>query len=309
MILDLSLEIHRQIYQLLIIHPEPINQLEPGVKTRDLRETHNNYLALSRSCHQIRDEVRLFSYSDNIFSFEFQEWPDKGSIPDPDLRFLQFWRDASAGGSHLMIPQIAKCLVSITAPTCLEEDLRQHIYGQTLCMWLSRAPQIRTLHVCLTNFNLRCHFQPPIKKFSKSMAIRENLERFKGLGLLGPFGQLRNVETFIIEGDVPAEYRTNLRSKMQGLEPTWPLPDMFHALKLYVFSYATPLAARRKGDFKLVNAAFKAAADGDMGKFTRFRREVKKLGDICGLDSVILYANDPKPTTMRIALYVLIPRR
>jgi len=66
---------------------------------------------------------------------------------------------------------------------------------------------------------------------------------------------------------------------------------MYFALKLYL----SPNAIGE--DSLLLNGALAAAANGDLEEFKRYRRKFKKLGDLRGLDSAILYANDPKPTT------------
>lgn len=278
LIFHLALETRRQIYQLLIVYPEPINQWDRA-KPSDLRETHHNYSALLRSCHQIHDEVRHTFYSENVFSFKFHESPDRESITVPELRFLQ----------------IAECRVSITASTTFKGDMKRYVYNQTLCTWLAKARQIRRLQVHFKVASDPFERPPPVDQMSRITGDQDDLIQLTRLGLLGPFGQLTNVETFILEGDIPAVYRTNLLRKMQGHEPTRPLPDMYHALQLYVCSYSNPIGAYKfKDDLWQIERALMFAAAGDMKGFKRHRRVVKRLGDLRRLDSAILYAHDPK---------------
>ena len=122
--------------------------------------------------------------------------------------------------------------------------------------------------------------------------------------MLGPFGQLTHVEDLVIKGDIPAEYKNNLLNKIRGLEPSGPLPDMYHALQRYVTSYSMlhrPIASYKiEDDLWQLTPALEYAAAGELEKFKQHRRRFgKKLGDLRQLDDSVLYAYDPKDGTTR----------
>lgn len=274
-ILSLALETRNQIYQQLIVHQKPINQWHQALKPPDLHDAQQNYLALSRTSRQVEGEVRFIFYSGNIFSFNIQR-------KDSELGFLP--------AGDLTISQIFHCRISVQVCQTLEEDFNRYKLVDTICNWLSKAHRLRRLEIEYTSI-----------QGEDEMEEQRKFIKFTGLGLLGPFQKLVNVDDFAIEGDVPPDYKKSLLKKKQDLRPLSPLPDMYHALRRYVTSFSmlhSPLMSYKfKDDFWQIRDALKYT--DNMEEFKRHGRVVKKLGDLRGLDSSILYVHDLNDGTKR----------
>lgn len=276
--LDLALETRRQIYQQLIVSNDPINQWDRQPKSSDLLNARQNYLALSRTCRQVHDEVRIVLYSVNSFSFNIVHQEKKDSA----LNALR-----CCNGS-----QILHCRISVRASLDLTEDFHKYKLVKAICECISKADRLRRLEI----------EYKPVSYFSdyqmfKVTGRKRELLKITSLSLLAPIGRLVNVNDVAIEGDVSSEYKKDLFRETQSLLPEWRLPNMGHALQRYVTSFSIPRdssvdAYKIEDDFWQIRVALECVATGDMKRFKKHRRSVKKLGDLRGLDSSILLSCD-----------------
>lgn len=277
--LDLALETRRQIYQQLIVSNDSINQWDRQPKSSDLLNARQNYLALLRTCRQVHDEVRFVFYSVNSFSFNIVHQEKE----DPALNALR-----SCNGS-----QILHCRISVRASLDLTEDFYKYKLVEAICECISKAGRLRRLEIEYKGVSYFGNYQ----MFRVTRYQRE-LMKFTSLGLLASIGRLVNVDDVAIEGDVSPEYKADLFRGTQSLPPEWPLPNMGHALQRYVTSFSilhSPVGAYKiEDDFWQIRVALECVAAGDMKQFKQHRRRVKKLGDLRGLDSSILYSCDLK---------------
>ena len=111
--------------------------------------------------------------------------------------------------------------------------------------------------------------------------------------LIDPFSILRSVEiTLNGDTDLDPEYVLQLKAKVQGLTPVDPLMKMCYALEDCVNLPST--------DGVLLEIAYSAMYDGDMGAFKRARTKLVKLGNMHGdVDRCHLYEHDPKDGSRR----------
>ncbi len=166
-----------------------MNQWDRQEKPSDLHNAQQNYLALSRTCRQVHDEVRFFFYSVNSFSFNIVH-QEKEEREDPALR--------CCNGS-----QILHCRISVRASVNLTEDFYKYKLVEAICECISKADRLRRLEIEYTPVLYYGHYQ----MFAVTGEKRE-LMKFTSLGLLAPIGRLVNVDDVAIEGDVTSRQNT-----------------------------------------------------------------------------------------------------
>ena len=74
-----------------------------------------------------------------------------------------------------------------------------------------------------------------------------------------------------------------------------------HYVTSYNMLHSAPRSYQFEDDFWQIMSSWEFGAAGNMENFKRHRRLVKKIDDLRGLDSLILYAYDPEDGTRRWA--------